>query len=213
MFNAQDYPGFELAMPVVIGAAAWFGLNYIFLAPAVIAPRLEETYFTPACRSQAGSAERAWLSREEEIEREARAYLKSIQQNAPAIVNQGTQSGLRALLGGIYGAQGNAYVDRYGEQLGGLAERNFGAMAGQITGSQIAEEYRKRWRQERTAYEAATKFTTKAEYCNCIIQTGMSQNFDMAAYTSTLRLYKPAVIRNLLQGGPLEQCGRPPLNG
>ncbi|SFJ62062.1 hypothetical protein [Aerobium aerolatum] len=208
MIDWRDFFPVDALAPLIGGLLLWFGVNYLVLAPNVIGPRLAEKYYTPACLAsvEAGRAELAqrfaaadaeWLERAEKNSREIRQKY----------------SGSGGVFGGIigmYGAEGQRFMQKHGNT---LSQWGSGPLEQAI--SQGLAEARAQYDAKRKAeideLRRAQRYSDAPAFCGCNVAAGMSDKLDLALFTSTVRLYKPAGIADLEAGRVFDQCGTAPV--
>ncbi|KNY13053.1 hypothetical protein AKG11_31370 [Shinella sp. SUS2] len=208
MFDWRDFFPVDALAPLIGGLLLWFGVNYLVLAPNVIGPRLAEKYYTPACLAsvEAGrtalaekfaAADAAWLERADKTRREL----------------QQQYSGGGGILGGIlgmYGAEGQRFIQKHGDTLSQWSSGPVNQAINQGLG-QARAEYDAARRTEIAELRRNQRYTDAAGFCGCNVAAGMSDKLDLALFTSTVRLYKPAGIADLEAGRVFDQCGTVPV--
>ncbi len=204
----------EIIGPLILGAMVWFGVNYVFLGPVVLAPRIAEKYMVPKCMenvqavSQVFERKRADLS--SEVARAGAAKRKELQDK----IKESTSQGIQGFFG-LYGEQGKEFNRFYGKQIDQFAGRVVGS-----TQAAIDEAVAKAEREAREEIAAliaqmsqGVKLPNAKAYCACVTDEDLANRFDVAAYTASLRLYSPPLIQQRLAGVLPEKtmCGRPPI--
>lgn len=59
---------------------------------------------------------------------------------------------------------------------------------------------------------SAAKLSDASSFCGCNVTAALSNNTDLAIYTSTLRLFKPKGVADLDNGRVFEsECGKAPV--
>jgi hypothetical protein len=208
MIDWRDFFPVDALAPLIGGLLLWFGVNYLVLAPNVIGPRLAEKYYTPACLAsvEAGrtelaqrfaAADASWLERAEKNSREIRQKYSS---------GGGVFGGIL----GMYGAEGQRFMQKHGNT---LSQWGSGPLEQAI--SQGLAEARAQYDAKRKAeideLRRAQRYSDAAGFCGCNVAAGMSDKLDLALFTSTVRLYKPAGIADLEAGRVFDQCGAVPV--
>lgn len=203
----------QIIKPVIGGAVIWFALNYLYIAPELIGPRLAAKYYAPACLAavadgrQARQGETASLMKAFKERQEALA--RSLQQQQ----QQAAGSFLGTLLGGHPGSE--EFFRKHGNTVQGW-QNNMAARGAPVIMERLqAEEQAFRGKMEARDQEAkkGILYTTPAQFCGCVISEGMKERIDLAAFTATLRLYTPPAIRRFEDGTMLHEaraCGTPP---
>ncbi len=197
--------------PLLGGIIVWFGLNYLYLAPEIIAPRLAQKYYIPACQTAVAEGRR---ERQAAVASLVAAGERRIQENMERLAQQ-MQQATGGALGMIFGGRpgSDEFMRRHGNTLQGWAN------------SYTAPALQARLQQERAALAQALQaeerearrgiiHATPAQFCGCAVTDGMKDRIDMAAFTASLRLYTPAVVRRLESGGVVTEagpCGKPPI--
>ena len=190
----------EAIAPFIGGLVLWFGFNYVFFAPQVISPRLAERYYYPACETAVAeygnNFATEWQKRLEEQEREVQARGERTRQKlAEHLASLGNSPQVGAVFGmlGINTAVDAEILHAMNEIRGEYAQKNEADLR-EIMKNRIHK--------------------TSASYCNCVIGTVLDNRFDMASYTSSLRLYTPASIGRLQSGQAIfdtPACGTAPV--
>ena len=203
----------EAVGPLLGGLLLWFGLNYIFLAPSVIGPRLAERYYAPACIATVEAGRAAFINTRQEQET---AYKKEL----AAWVQQQTRSAQQSV-GGVlgqifsgYGQQGQDFMNYYGNELNSFSNNVGGQAAGPLAqqATEALSEWQERKDNEAAALRAQQKFSDAPSFCGCNVTAALSNNTDLAIYTSTLRLFKPKGVADLDNGRVFEsECGKAPV--
>ncbi len=190
----------EAIAPFIGGLVLWFGFNYVFFAPQVIAPRLAERYYYPACETavaeHSSNFAAEWQKRLEEQERDVQARADKARAAIQEELNRTQGSEQFEALWGLM--NGNAQVNAAIAKVAGEIEDNYAR--------QNKEELR----------DIANKsiHKTKDAYCNCVIGNVLDNRFDLASYTSSLRFYTPPGIARLESGQAIfdtPACGAAPV--
>lgn len=208
MFDWRDFFPVDALAPLIGGLLLWFGVNYLVLAPNVIGPRLAEKYYTPACLAsvEAGrtaltekfaAADAAWLERAERTSRELRQQYSG-------------GGGIFGSFLGLYGAEGQQFIQKHGDTLNQWGSGPLNQAISQGISSARAEYDAKR-SAEIAELRRSQRHTDAAGFCGCNVAAGMSDKLDLALFTSTVRLYKPAGIADLEAGRVFDQCGAVPV--
>lgn len=197
--------------PLIGGALLWFALNYLFIAPELIGPRLAEKYYAPACLAAVADGRQARAS---EVASLKQAFQERLQQTA-----QELQRTLHAQTGNMFGMlfgggrDGTAFMQKYGGQLDSWAGNMYAPAIQQRIQEERAAFARKLAAQEQEARRGVI-YHTPVQFCGCVVAEGMKERVDMAAYTATLRLYSPPAVRRLADGTMLHftpACGSVPV--
>ena len=199
--------------PLVGGVLLWFGLNFIFLAPSVIVPRLAERYYAPACVATVDSGRAAFIKTVQEEETAYKGALNDWIKEQTAN-SQATVGGLLGQIFGGYGQEGQDFMNYYGKELGDFSNRVGGQAMGplQLKAQEALTEWQGKKQAEIAAMRAQQKYTDAASFCGCNISAAMSNNVDLALYTSSLRMFKPKGVIDLENGRVFEsECGTAPV--
>lgn len=208
MIDLKEIFPFEAIAPMIGGAVVWFGANYIFIGPEVIGPRLQEKYFAPMCtqvvqagRTMQGQKEKALVN---QFEARMEDYANSVRRQA--------QNGAQGFFG-MFGAEGHAFWNKYGNQLGGgIASATEGPLRMRM--DQERNTFYSKLEEERAKAKASLRFTSADAYCGCVIGEALGERFDLAAYSASLRFYTPPSIRNIENGSVFAEsdvCGPMPI--
>lgn len=211
-FLKETFPSDALG-PFVVGVLAWFGINFVFLAPSVIGPRLAERYYVPACVASVEQGRAARLQADKDEEQAVMAQLQRGVENAVRQSQQAVGGMLMQLFQG-YGREGEAFIERHGQTLGNFSDRMGGQAAGPLAAQaqRAYAEWQAKKNAERAAQRAAQRFTAPAAFCGCNVSAALSSNVDLALFTSTLRAYKPKGISDIESGRVFEaECGKAPV--
>lgn len=201
--------------PAIGGVTLWFGANFLYLGPQVIAPRLAEKQYIPACLANIGAArqtiaaqERGWI---EGAEQQAARIADEMRNRIRQGTNQATSSFFSA-----FGDQGRAFAQHYGRQVEGMVNANTGAHI-EAAISQKIGEFRQQFNQElearRSKFRAGIQHTNASAFCGCLVKAAFADRVQLAAFTASFRLYEPAEFEQRRAGGisPNTPCGTPPL--
>lgn len=206
MFDWRDFFPVDALAPLIGGVLVWFGLNYLVLAPNVIAPRLAEKYYTPACLAsvEAGRDEVA-----KRFEAEEANWQAVLEQKVAAIRQQYSGGAIGGILG-MYGAEGQRFMQNHGNTISqwGSGPINQAIAEGM---RQARENFEADRSAEIAEMRKSQKYSTPAQFCGCNVEAGLSDRFDLALFTSTVRLFKPAGIARLEAGAIHDQCGAVPV--
>jgi hypothetical protein len=200
--------------PLIGGAILWFALNYLYIAPDLIGPRLAAKYYLPACmaavqdgrqghQNEVASLKQAFAKQQEEL-------AQSLQQQ----MQQGVAGMFGMMLGGRPGSE--AFFRQHGKTVEGWGN-TVTAMGSPAIGERLRTEQRAFETQLAAREREAKKgiiYTAPAQFCGCVITEGMKERIDLAAFTATLRLYTPPAIRRFEDGTMLHEakaCGTPPV--
>jgi hypothetical protein len=202
--------------PLLGGAVVWFGANALYLGPEVLAPRIAERHFIPACLANLQTMSLRIEADEKSLLSAAEEKIEALRREMPGQVQRGSQALLQSFFG-IYGEQGQEFMDYYGDQLGGALAGTTVPFMGQAL-EQRAAEYRQQALSEieslRRTLNAGVQHASAASYCGCLVSETFENRLDLAAYTSSFRLYAPPVIEQRRQGAippTSAACGTPPL--
>jgi hypothetical protein len=107
-------------------------------------------------------------------------------------------------------------MQRHGDTLNQWAGQAMAPALQQVLNQRLAQERGALDRQLQTRQREAEQgviHRTPAPFCGCVVSEGLAEQIDLAAFTSTLRLYAPRVIQQLNNGSRImatTSCGRPP---
>ncbi|WLS12076.1 hypothetical protein Q9314_28690 (plasmid) [Shinella sumterensis] len=203
----------EAFAPLLGGLLLWFGLNYIFLAPNVIVPRLSERYYAPACIKSVEAGRAAFDETAKKEEADYNRYLNKwiAEQTANAQAQVGNMLG--QILGGR-GIESQRFFETHGNALTDFSKRMGGQAMGPLQQKAQAAftEWKSKKQTEIASMRAQQKYRDAAGFCGCNISAAMSNNIDLALYTSTLRMFKPKGVIDLENGRVFEaECGKAPV--
>lgn len=204
MIDISEWFPVEAIYPLLGGVAVWFGINYTVLAPDVIGPRLSERYYLPACHKQVEAARMGYAKA---LTQKVQSFEEGLKERA-----SNAQSAAKQQMDGMFG------TDEYGQALKNMIT-GFGSVnIDGYVGTAIGMEQSK----QRASFEAGLqseierdrknqKFSSADEFCGCNVAEAFSNRVDLAAYTSTFRVYTPRMIDQLEDGAFFEPCGQPPI--
>jgi hypothetical protein len=73
-------------------------------------------------------------------------------------------------------------------------------------------EWKSKKQSEIASMRSQQKYRDAAGFCGCNISAAMSNNIDLALYTSSLRMFKPKGVIDLENGRVFEaECGKAPV--
>jgi hypothetical protein len=208
MTDWKEFFPIEGLAPLMGGLLVWFGLNYLVLGPNVIAPRMAEKYYMPACLREVESARAVRSSEIERMRQEIVARAQAGAQAAGAQAGRIMQDTLTGIFG-AYGAQGEQLSRMLGQQM--LGQPMMGLALQQQLQQRVQADLG-RLQQEVASERARQKHGTPAAYCGCTIGDGLSERMDVALFSASLRLYEPPAMSALARGqAPSETCGPRPV--
>ncbi|MBN9314159.1 MAG: hypothetical protein J0I99_00305 [Devosia sp.] len=211
--SLKDFLPIEALAPLLGGLLLWFGFNYLVLAPNVITPRLTEKYYVPACIASVSAGRKAAAERLEKDEKEYVAKLNNWMVEQSAQLKARAGNALQKFFG-MYGKEGQAYLQQHGNALGGLVEGGVNSVAPVILeqGQKALTDWRSGRQKEINAARGLQKHADPAAFCTCNVAAAMGDNVELALYTSSLRLLKPKKVRELENGHVFEvECGKAPV--
>lgn len=199
--------------PLVGGVLLWFGLNFIFLAPSVIVPRLAERYYAPACVATVTAGRANFIKTVQEDETAYKAKLTDwiAEQTAESKRSVGNVLGQ---IFGAYGQEGRDLMSAYGDEFADFSNKVGGQAMGplQLQAQEALTEWQGKKQSEIAAMRAQQKYADPASFCGCNISAAMSNNVELALYTSSLRMFKPKGVIDLENGRVFEaECGTAPV--
>lgn len=200
--------------PLIGGILLWFGFNYLYLGPELIGPRLGAKYYHPACMAAVTDGREAY-------HRETLTLLEAYRARQAEIVQamqQRAQAGANNALGLLFGGRpgSDEFMRRHGGTLQGWMNNNM------APGVAVAIEQRLQAEQQAFTGQMAERekearrgvvYSAPAQFCGCVVNEGLKERVDLAAFTATLRLYTPPGIRRLADGTMLHDakaCGSVP---
>lgn len=197
--------------PFIGGIIVWFGINYLYLAPEIIAPRLAAKYYMPACQAVVAEGRRerqaAVASMKETGERQIQDTMRSVAQQA----QQATGGMIQQLFGGRPGSA--EFMQRHGDTVQNWASGYLAPALQQRLNQERAALTQRLQAEEREARKGIIH-NTPSQFCGCAISDGLKDRIDLAAFTASLRLYTPAAVRRLESGAIVTEagpCGKPPI--
>lgn len=200
MFDIKDWIPVEAFAPFIAGVLIWFGVNYTFLAPDVIGPRLSEKYYVPVCEANVAKVAEGFKT---ELAAKVQTFESGLAQR-----QQKTRQAIQQQLDGIfspYGAEGKAIGNLFG-----LNSQNYESAIAMESDNQrgsFSGEVQKEIEKQR----ASQKHETPAAFCGCNVSEAMSERLELSLFTTSFRLYKPRMISQLEDGTFFEACGAAPV--
>jgi len=210
MFDWKEFFPSEALGPAIGGLLLWFGFNYIFFAPTLIAPRLEAVYYAPICQA-------AIKDRKDVIAAEMRSERQALEKHLnewAATASQKVMNQMDGAMDQVFGnsEQGQALNQLFGMLGGGNAMRMGIEMKVEQEKQRLRAELADTHDKRLETIRAATRIAEPAAYCRCNVAAGFENRFDLALYTSSLRLFTPKMINDLENGHMYEAaCGSPPV--
>lgn len=211
--SLKDFLPIEALAPLLGGLLFWFGFNYLILAPNVITPRLSEKYYVPACLASVSKGRALVSERLKKDETEYMATLNKWMVDQSAEVKARAGNALQQFFG-MYGKEGQAYLQQHGGALGGLVDQGTATVAPVILqqGQKALSDWKAGKQKEIAAARALQKHSDPVAFCGCNVAAAMGDNVEAALYTSSLRLLKPKKVRELENGHVFEtECGKAPI--
>lgn len=206
--------------PLLGGILVWFGLNYLFIAPDIIAPRLAARYYLPACQTAVAEGRQARQSHVARLIQQGEAALQQAAQMAQQQAQQRSQQATGTVLGMLFGGRPGSeeFLNRYGGQMQGWAAQQSAPAVGMAVQQQVEQQRRafiQQMQTEEREARAGIVHATPAAFCGCVVEDGlMKDRFQLAAYTASLRVFTPDGVRRLQDGtiyNDARACGRPPV--
>lgn len=200
--------------PLLGGVLIWFAVNYLYIGPELIGPRLAAKYYGPACLAAVQDGREA---RTNEV-----ASLRQAFQQQQAALAQSLQQQMQAATSGFFGALlgGRPGSDEFFRQHGNTVQGWSNSMAGMATPAiqqRLQREeaaFRDKMEEREREAKKGILYASPVQFCGCVITEGMKERIDLAAFTATLRLYTPPAIKKLGDGTMLHEakaCGSPPM--
>ena len=209
MIDWKEFFPVQALAPFIGGLLLWFGLNYIYFAPSVIAPRLAERYYLPACLSAVSAMEVGFQQRIITMDEAFREKIKASRADLARRMNEATGVGLGMLLGDS--AEGRRLSKELAPMLGNSAS-GYLQMGIEQEISKAQNAYDAEKQRSKNELRSKQKFSDAKSYCACSTAEGLSNRIETALFVSTLRIYKPETINRLETGGATgESCGTPPM--
>lgn len=170
----RDLPFIDSIFPVLVAALLWTGAHVYYVGPEVVAPRLAEKYYLPACRAHVAKAQ----ARLSEIRRERTEAAEHAKRRKQEAVRD-------ALTGMMTGILGDEYMRHYGDH-------PFFKSMKDITELGITLQ---------NPVEALTDIprggeTNPADYCGCVVAELLG-GAETGFFSASLRFWKPGNIRRL----------------
>lgn len=206
--------------PLIGGILLWFGVNYLFIAPEIIGPRLAEKYYLPACQSAVAEGRQARQRHIADLIKRGEIAMAQAAQVAQQQAQQRAQQATGTMFGMLFGGrpESDAFMQRYGGQMQGWADRQSAPAVGMAVQQQIDQARRaftQQMQTEEREARAGILHATPAAFCGCVVDEGlMKDRFQLAAHTASLRLFTPDGVRRLQDGtifNDARACGRPPV--
>jgi len=198
----------EAIGPAIGGALVWFGANYVFIAPEMIGPRLQEKYYLPACERIVETGQQAAVQEEAALTKQFEQRLDGALAEARKKVGQGA-----GMFFDMYGDQGRQFWQKWGGDItgsvGGMAEMSLQAQA-----SEARRDFEATLTEKRAKARASITHTSAAAYCGCKIEEAFEERAELALYGASLRFYTPPMIKNIESGaiyGKASSCGAMPI--
>lgn len=199
--------------PLIGGALIWFAINYLYLGPELIGPRLAAKYYMPACIAAVAEGREEYQNKTTSLRQ---AFAQS-QEELARTMRQTMQQGVGGMFGTMLGGRpgSDKFFRKHGDTVQGwtnsLTDMASPAIADRLQSEQRAFEARMAER-EKDARRGVI-YPAPAQFCGCVVTEGLKERVDLAAFTATLRLYTPPAIRRLADGTMLHDaraCGTVP---
>jgi hypothetical protein len=209
MIDWKEFFPVQALAPFIGGLLLWFGLSYIYFAPSVIAPRLADRYYLPACLSAVAAMEGGFQQRIKTMDEAFREKIKASRADLARRMNEATGVGLGMLLGDS--AEGRRLSKELAPMLGNSAS-SYVQMGIEQEVAKAQNAYEAEKQRTKNELQSKQKFSDARSYCSCSTAEGLSNRIETALFVSTLRIYKPDTITRLEAGGATgENCGTPPV--
>lgn len=199
--------------PLIGGALIWFAVNYLYIGPELIGPRLAAKYYLPACVAAVQDGKQAFQTETASLRDAFTRGQEQLAQTLRQQMQQGVAGMFGMMLGGRPGS--DKFFRQHGETVQGwtnsLTDMGSPAVAERLQSEQRAFEARMAER-EKDARKGVI-YPAPAQFCGCVVGEGLKERVDLAAFTATLRLYTPSAIRRLADGTMLHDakaCGTVP---
>ncbi|MEP2987306.1 MAG: hypothetical protein ABJP08_29060 [Roseibium sp.] len=171
----KDVPFIDILGPVLLALTLWLGTNILVIAPQIVAPRMTDNVWMPACKGGVDSSNNvASAKRQSDIA----AYIAA---------RKGDKNELSNVMTPFLQAMGEDMALTLGKHMMGNMNR--------IADAEIAAEVRNKFRSNPVAHISA------ANYCGCIISELRQDRIATGLYSASLRLWEPANIQQLNQLG------------
>lgn len=203
----KDFIPSEAIAPVIGGVLVWFGANFAFLGPNVIAPRAAEKHYFPLCMA---AVEQSRVQLAEDVKLQDQQFeerLMSAARQTQKRIDDTKNTAAKMFWGG-YGQSGEAFMRKYG-----IGEYSSGGTISYQVAQEMEDlrnQYAAEKRAAREKARANIKITDPASFCACNMDVGLSERLEVSAFTASLRLYKPQSIKDLENGRFFSECGLPP---
>jgi hypothetical protein len=214
MISQKDIPFFNVAMPLAVGLVAWYGLNFAWIAPNVIAPRLAEKHYLPSC---VANVEKISYAVAQDFQTRTQQAARAAEEAARR-AEQASKQQLANFWGALFQGRpgGQAFLDHYsqpGRELDAINKTVTGnavAVAVQEQGQKLASEISEMTKEVREMNRTAN-YKTAADYCGCYVTTGMSDRLEMALHSATVRVFKPQGLTDMEAFKKFDDCGSVPV--
>lgn len=199
--------------PLIGGALVWFAINYLFIGPELIGPRLAAKYYQPACMAALKDGREAFQGESKSLRQAFEAKQEALARSLQQEMQQGVGAMFGVLLGGRPGSE--AFFRQHGKTVEGWGN-NIAGMGALGVQERLRSEQRAFDDQQAAREQEARKgviYAAPAQFCGCVVSEGLKERIDLAAFTATLRLYTPPAIRRLSNGTMLHDakaCGTAP---
>jgi len=206
--NLKELFPVEAIGPAIGGALIWFGANYAVIGPEMIGPRLKDKYYAPACERVVAEGRKIRAKEEAALIAQFDQQLDNHAESVRSRLNQGTQNFF-----GVFGNEGQRFWNKWGGQLGGsIASVTEGQIQAQLQDQRA--KFMNLLHAKKAEARSSVVHKDAVSYCGCLIEEALSERFDLAAYTSSLRFYTPPSIRNIETGAIFNRpssCGSMPV--
>jgi hypothetical protein len=212
-------------VPVALGAVAWFGVNYAWLSPSVITPRIAEKYYMPQCVGTVETLRAAYLEEVDSLRMQAIITANAAAQSVKQAAANTPRNVFGALLQsyeffGLDTEQDRQfrahYLDKPNQQMDELSDKLANNQVTELSSAAAAQQSFSSWQnqfqKEQAEERKNQKHLTAEAYCGCNWSMATAERFDMAMHSATLRFYVPPVLAELQNNAAfVDECGKAPV--
>lgn len=167
----RDLPFVDSIAPIIFALAAWTGINIITIAPDLIAPRLTNNVWMPACKQGVQNANAQIVNnRQQEI-------------NLFLAARRAKQQQVQLLLNPFLQIMG----EEFSRTLGKTINDSMNLVSDLETKQALQDHFG----------HLAPKPTVNVGYCSCVISELLQDRISTGLYTASLRMWIPTNIQQL----------------
>lgn len=167
----RDIPFIDTIAPIVLAAFLWAGLNILTIGPDVIAPRMTQNIWMPACKAGIQTANA-------KIQANHQAKI-----NAFIAAKRAEQKKIQSMMNPLMQLMGKELAQTLGKGL--------------TTTMSIASNIEANQELKQRFGTAQPQSVAPANYCGCIISELLQDRVATGLYSASMRLWKPANIQKL----------------